>query len=50
MRYVNSSTISKGGVKVNLPFKGKFKVSRVLMSTIIGQWKEYPQSTFIFPM
>ena len=50
MRCVNSSTISNGGVNANLPLKGRFKASKVLIPTIIGQWKEYPQSNFMFPV
>jgi len=50
MKYGNSSNLIKDGVETNLPLKGRAKFFNGHTLTIMGQWKEYPQSIFLLPM
>jgi hypothetical protein len=50
MRYATSSTASNSFVGTKQPLRGRLEVSETILSTIIGQWNEDPQSTFIFPI
>jgi hypothetical protein len=50
MRYATSSTTSNSFVDIKQPLRGRLEVSETILSIIIGQWKEDPQSIFMIPI
>jgi hypothetical protein len=50
MRYATSSTASNSFIETKQPLKGRLEVSETILSTIIGQWNEDPQSIFMIPI
>jgi hypothetical protein len=50
MRYATSSTVSNSFIGTKQPLRGRLEVSETILSTIIGQWNEDPQSIFMIPI
>jgi hypothetical protein len=50
MRYATSSTASNNFIGTKQPLRGRLEVSETILSTIIGQWNEDPQSIFMIPV